>query len=706
MTTKWNIKRENKGKIDNIEGFAIFDDSYFKNCVDYLSKGTTSNDFADGLRNIIQYLTCPVYKFDTLVDDVLKEFIKATNKIPCPDVANEPNILKAPVVFDMNLDATTLKNINQIISNHKWIVTQTIANNVLYCYILTKESQELANGINGIHMIDQYNTKSNQPPGKFNDEQLSDFNSKFDSALTSKIITRDILNFDNQNSIMINTYGNILDLKHLLFDESNPKSSIIIKIVTYIDNQLKQVSNSESSISTNPDINYNTTLTIDDYNGPDAENILNRINSIISDHSDWIVEKKTADNILYYFLNSKNSEETDNKSKFSDDQFNDFSNEFNASLYDQDIINLFLTLNGNLLNNDKKLNLVSDDNVKKIINNVCTHLNSDDIKNDAKIIKGEIYNFLMIPLILFITYNFYYTFFYNNIYNNPEVYLKDIRTDFYELVGFKRNTEKEIENSYLGFFINLATKPFQLLYNNVLNPLYLTTHGPKFKFKNSILLFVFLYFMNFVSMGLGGGYIFKMIKGLFTMTDSSLKNDIIYGFIYGLSYAIIMLFFLKWAFNRALQPSYTPIIIVPLMNIFKKFIVILIRFIVSTMSVQIATLICFFYIMFYLFGAMKFASIRGNIVNSIKEINKTLIDEKEADPTMSNKFCVFLYNSIVDISCFFIILISIFSAKYIQSTPVHLWFIKINIILLVIVFSFIFKELTHIFPGFFTPLHI
>ena len=59
MTTKWiNTKKNtNNNKKSEIEGFAIFDDSYFENCTSYLAGGSMGNDFADAIRNIIEYLT-------------------------------------------------------------------------------------------------------------------------------------------------------------------------------------------------------------------------------------------------------------------------------------------------------------------------------------------------------------------------------------------------------------------------------------------------------------------------------------------------------------------------------------------------------------------------------------------------------------------------------------------------------------------------
>jgi hypothetical protein len=125
---------------------------------------------------------------------------------------------------------------------------------------------------------------------------------------------------------------------------------------------------------------------------------------------------------------------------------------------------------------------------------------------------------------------------------------------------------------------------------------------------------------------------------------------------------------------------------------FKKFLIIMIRYVVSLAGVTISTMICFFYIMFYLFGAMKFASIKNNIIGTIKEMNKTLIDEKEGENSFFNKVIVHIYNSIVNITCIFIILAALLNANKIINTPVHKSYIIVNIILLFILLLFIFKE--------------
>jgi len=683
MASKWKTKEP---YMTNKEGFAIFDDSYFKDCVDLLSQGSLGKSILNNIREIFEYLTCPIFRFDTLVDDIIYEFIKNTNRIPCPDVSDtrQSNTSKNIELTNSNVNRTTLSDINRIIDNHKWVSNKNIANIVLYTYLYCLQSQQQLIQIDGIDIDIPF--LYNEIPESFTPDQLDSFNDNFDTALTSNVIISKIIALSNNadiDSIQILSYGvgQIKDIKSILYqlnDYKTGRTSIISLIIFNIQNQINEQSNDTN------DPSYTVTLSISDYNGQDNETIIPMVNQIISNHKDWIVNKEIAENILHYFLNSKNHE----KIQVGSPEFITFANEFNSSLYNQNIINMFLTINTNLhtLNDDNE----EDANTDKIISHICTNLKSEDIKSNATLIKSEIYNFLQIPIVLFITYNFYYTFFFNNIYNNPEVYLKNIRTDFYDAMGFNVDREDEIEKSKIGYFINLATKPFQFFYA-FLKSLYNSGHGD---YKNKMWIFFALYIVNFIGLGIGGGYIFRFMKGLILGSDGKIANNVLYGIIYSIAYLIIMFYFVKWAINYFFTPSYIPFSL--LFNIFTKFISILIRFIVATISIEIATLICFFYILFYLIGGMKYASIRGNVVDSIKEVNKTLIDEKEKP---EEKPFIFLYNSIIEITCLVIIIIYVSRecVKIDVSDPVQYWFLIINIILFLIFSLFIFKAYKNIY---------
>jgi hypothetical protein len=666
MTTKW----KNKINSEQIEGFQIFDDSYFKDCIDYLAQGTTSKGFADSIRDIFEYITCPIFRFDNLVDNVLKEFIKTTNRIPCPDLSTgqkNANRSNAPIVYNNNLDTDTLYNINNIISNHPWISNPTIANNIMYIYLHAIESQTATSSLSfenkSIEILSKYQTNG----GKFSNSKIEDFNANFNDALKNQSIITSIMNNNIGNDIKIGLFQNVIG------NDVSKLFPITSKIIEQIKSQIEKVS------SPNPDSNIQISYISD----PIKEST---VNIIISNHVNWIVNQTIANNVLYYYLNSLSSEFG---TKPTSEQLIKFNNDFNSSLYEQNIINLLLTVS----KNENDLNMPDKNLIGQIKNNICTNLNADDINSSAKIIKAELYNLLKIPLILYITYNFYYSFFYNNNYGNPEVYLNDWRTNFYNMAGFNGYTDDEIEyQTILGYLVNLITKPFQLLYHYIFKNLYNWGHKPTSFANNSMGVFFLLYIANFRILGFGGGYIFKLIKGLFGI--SSLKNDMIYGFLYGISYLIIMFFLIKWVITYWFKPrTIFPLLTLGLFSIFKKFFTILIRIIISTMSVEIATLICIFYILFYLFFAMKYGGIRGSVVDSIKYMNKTLVDSKSENNNFIDKIFIFLYNSMIELTCLFIIIISFADAGKIDSkSPVHVWFININIILLVLVISFIIKE--------------
>jgi hypothetical protein len=684
MSTKWIPKT------NHIEGFAIFDESYFKNCMKYLAQGSTMSDFIDSIKELLQYLSCPYKKLDSYIDNMLQKIIKLTNRIPCPPMNETKNKINGKIqnemnLYDPNVNPDTLSYINNIIHNVNWIINEKTAYNILYAYILTKESQEHTNGISDIFIIDIYNTTTNS----FSDEQLEDFNARFMVALKSNVIKQSIMNFDTENKITVNTVGEIVDPDNLL-------NNLVSQIVSNIQNQISNVTDPDDMI-----ILYEGV----DYNGNDSYEVITNVNIIIKNHIDWVIDKTTAHNILYYYLNSKNSEESIN-GKFTPDKYAEFNNIFNESLYNQDVINMFISIRHQDLieepeyEEDDEFRKSMDKNMNgKLNSNICSSIPDADIKNDSKIIKNEIYNLLKIPLILFITYNIFYTFFYTNIYGNPEVYLKDIRTDFYTMCGFKNLNnffgEMMLERSILGYYTNLASKPFQYFFNMIFKPIYNYGHSPLFFLNNSMKFFILLFVLIYLSIGTGGKRFFNIIYSALTFDKNMITKDPIYGMIYGLSFTIIMIFYLKWVFKFSLQIT-LPIIIVILYTIFRRFISLIIRGLVATASPEIATLIIFFYLAFYLIFAMKYMSIRGNIVDSIKEINKTLIDNNESK---KNTLSVFLFNSIIEITALVIVLISIFkSASAIKSIKVHEWFVKINIILACILSFYVYKEFVMAFP--------
>ena len=537
MTTKWNKNKE------GFQSFHIFDDSYFKDCTDYF-KNTGFGDFLDGLANIFQYITCPIYHGDQLVEDILKELLKKTHRVPCPET------------------------------------------------------------------------------------------------------------FDNMNT------------QPLITNNSN----------------------------------YNT------------------VKYFFKDHSDWITTDDIKQNVLDYYSNSFNNEKSKKKNKFTQDDIDTFNNNFNKQLYNPEIINILKNKYSTTKTKSKKEKKEKKEKDKN--DKICTTLGDDDIENDAKIIKKELYELLFIPVVLYVTYNIYYIFIHNNIYGNPEVYLTYIKKYYNHFLNipleeeltneeeFKKDpilpitdpTDTKTRETYKAYFFELIWKPYQFLYN-ALNFLYNFGHSSDVIQNSKFVVFFIIFIFSFLLIYFSGNYFFKMVKSLFTLDTSSIESDYIYTFITGFCYGIILFLFGSWVLNKIVKTGYDamacPSYFGILFTIFGSIMSIIFRYIIATMSLETSVLICIFYVVFFLILSMKFCSTRGSIYESISSINKSLVDSL-SDSSIGKMF-KFLYNSIIEISCIIIIIINLSNHGHFNIDFIQQWFLYINILLIVIFGMFIVKDFKRIF---------
>jgi len=196
------------------EGFEIFDDNYFKNCYNWLDKlggELNSLGIVSGYRELVKYLTCPIYSFDALLLNYIYHIIRYVYLAYCesrglesfvesidsydqeennvPDLSpSDPLPSDSPALslyatssnkgFD-KLTPSQQQSVNSIISNHlDWIIqnndpndvfTQNIVNVIIQTYFVNYNQYIKSQDSNVLIEFDMFFNMQLSDPGIIND---------------------------------------------------------------------------------------------------------------------------------------------------------------------------------------------------------------------------------------------------------------------------------------------------------------------------------------------------------------------------------------------------------------------------------------------------------------------------------------------------------------------------------------------------------
>lgn len=456
-------------------------------------------------------------------------------------------------------------------------------------------------------------------------------------------------------------------------------------------------------------MNYQLDITV---NNPIVKNT---VQYFYENYNDWMNTDAVKENVLVYYLNALNDAQTKKGHKFKDHELTTFNNKINESFSNPDIMNALLTTTYTIDIDSSDTDITDTDTVlPKNESKNCTHLDMKDVNNIADIIKREIYGIFLLPIALFITYNLYYTFIFNNEYGNPEVYILDLMAPYNKLSSvfmplinesMKDNHIEEIIN----YFFGLLFKPYEYLHD--LFKTFYTRHNveqsfiniPLFNFntqKNTNVVFTIILLFTYIFLHNYGASFFSTIKAIFTF-DLKTFNNPVFSFVSSICLIIIWWEFGKWVVNKILKTvdalkgtngNKPPNAAGIYATIFMCVITIVFRFIIATLSMFLARVICIIYSMFYIFFAMKYLSIRNNYLDVISKINKTLNHslEKPENKPWFNKLLKIIENvSLGMMLVIYVVIYSMSNLSKIHDTTVKIWFFIINVLIIILAFIFI-----------------
>ena len=351
-----------------------------------------------------------------------------------------------------------------------------------------------------------------------------------------------------------------------------------------------------TSSATNNIASPNITLDITTLEDPvKFYNIYKNLVSSFKENNSWITNKYILK--LYQYFQNDLINYIKSNTEFSDSEFLNYTNDFNTTLTDPTVVNkikntditsawnaLTYTILGNKLTNDvsfaNKKNVTTPEVIpteETTAPPVQSCLDRDPvikkkIKKDAMQMKEMLYELCLIPVLLYISYNFYYVFFFKKTTSQkyaedlkeeldeikrkvslhpPQTELNSLKTkldDIQEKIK-KNNETVELDACYDTTFKDWDeeslsfTKGFPILIEYIFKPIHLLSIGIV-QIKNWIKWVstetnyypFFAYLFTFVLIYLANTYIYPEIKNVFTTPNACISGYICTG--------IVMLYYL------------------------------------------------------------------------------------------------------------------------------------------------------------------
>jgi len=188
-----------------------------------------------------------------------------------------------------------------------------------------------------------------------------------------------------------------------------------------------------------------------------SEKISIFIESFLQNHPSL---RKFSEQLEKYYITSVNETETKLEKYMTEKQLFDFNNRFDESLNDPIVVNQIKKLAvEKKTSTPPPIPIPTPTTTPKL--NPCEQTQKDaldELRKYSKTIKNEVYNILIVPLVLYVTYNIYYVFFFKKPVGDQCEYIKfeDCEKIF-----------EEYSRNYFQFFIEFIFKPTSCIYHTL-----------------------------------------------------------------------------------------------------------------------------------------------------------------------------------------------------------------------------------------------